>query len=69
MRLSRLIVPVILSVRKELNLPIDASTYVQIMEDVIRKQETGFTEFLQLATGFVDARPPVAPDAQTAARR
>ncbi|HVS25907.1 MAG TPA: hypothetical protein VHE58_01130 [Burkholderiales bacterium] len=66
-KLSRLLVPVIVAVRTELDLPIDEATYLQIIEEAIEKQQASLAEFLQQARGFIAAQPGAAGDAAKAA--
>jgi len=46
MRLGKLLVPALLAVRAELELPIDGAAYVQIIEQSVSKQETLLKEFI-----------------------
>lgn len=46
-RLSRLLVPVLISVRTELELPINEAAYMEVIEESIRKQEISLKEFIQ----------------------
>lgn len=46
-RLSRLLVPVLISVRAELALPINETAYMEVIEESIRKQEVSLKEFIQ----------------------
>ena len=52
-RLSRLLVPVIVSVRKELDAPIDESAYARLTEEQIEKQTAVIREFSQQAHSLV----------------
>jgi hypothetical protein len=67
MKLSRLLVPATLSVRSELDLPIDEGTYRQVVEESIKKQEANLREFLQQLRNFIAAQPSTARDAAEAA--
>lgn len=49
MKLGRLLVPTIVAVRRELDLPIDEAAYVQVVEESLAKQRASLTEFLQQA--------------------
>ena len=57
MRLGRLLVPAIISVRKELDLPLDEATYVQVVEESLAIQRKSLAEFLEQARYFVDGQP------------
>ncbi len=57
MRLGRLLVPAIISVRKELDLPLDEATYVQVVEESPANQRKSLAEFLQQARYFVEGQP------------
>jgi hypothetical protein len=52
-KLSRLVVPVLLAVRAELDLPIDNTTYTKIIEEGLKKQEAYLQEFLQDAPSLL----------------
>ena len=52
-RVSRLLVPVIVSIRKELDLPIDENVYGIIIEEQIAKQTAVIREFRQEAHSLV----------------
>ena len=67
MKLSRLLVPAVLAVRSELDLPIDEATYLQVVEESINKQEASLREFLQQLRNFIAAQPSAARDAAEAA--
>lgn len=62
-RLNRLLVPVLASVRAELEMPLNEDAYMQIIEVGIQKQEARIDEFLQEATRLTAPQPPVAKDA------
>ncbi len=66
-RLSRLLVPVLASVRAELEMPLNEAAYMQIIEEGIQKQEARIDEFLQEARRLTAAQPPVAADAASGA--
>lgn len=54
-KLSRLLVPVLISVRTELALPIDEVAYIDVIEESIRKQKASLKEFLQDMQHLADA--------------
>jgi len=68
-RLSRLLVPALVAVRAELELPIDRAAYTQLVEQGIEKQETAIGEFLQDLQRFTAAQPSAPADPPQAARR
>lgn len=55
-RLSRLLVPVLIAVRTELELPINETAYMEVIEESIRKQEASLKEFLQDVQRFTVAK-------------
>jgi len=57
MRLSRLMVPVIVLVRKELELPIDESAYSKISEEQLTKLASAVNEFKQQVDSLI---PPIS---------
>jgi hypothetical protein len=64
MRLGRLLVPIIVSVRKELELPIDEAEYRKVAEEAVARQVESLREFMQKVRSLIAAQPPVAPERQ-----
>lgn len=56
MKLGRLLVPALIAVRKELELPIDETSYLQIIEESATRQEANLREFLENVRGVVDTQ-------------
>ena len=54
-RLSRLLVPVIVSIRKELDLPINESEYARTLEEGVTKQMEALKEFSQEFQSFMSS--------------
>ena len=46
-KLNHLMVPALVAIRGELELPVDETTYRQVMEENLRKQEESLVDFLQ----------------------
>ncbi len=46
-KLNHLMVPALVAIRGELELPVDETTYRQVMEENLRKQEESLADFLQ----------------------
>jgi len=67
-QLTRLLVPTVVAVRRELELPIDEAAYRQVLEDGLRKQEATMREFLENVQRYTVAQPVTAGDAPQAAR-
>ena len=63
-KLSRLLVPVIISVRKELELPIDETEYRKLMEEANAKQAESLREFVQQLQSLIAAQRAAASDAE-----
>jgi hypothetical protein len=55
MKLANVLVPTIVAVRDELDLPIDEATYRQLVDESIAKQQTALDEFLKNVPHQVDA--------------
>jgi len=56
-RLSRLLVPVVVAVRKELELPINEVAYMGVIEGSIKKQEASLEKFVQDIQRFTAPNP------------
>jgi hypothetical protein len=67
-KLGRLSVPVLVSIRSELELPINEVEYRTVIEDAMKKQEAALKEFVQAVRAFVDTQPAAAGDAPQAPR-
>jgi len=67
-QLTRLLVPTVVAVRRELDLPIDEAAYAQLLEDGLRKQEATMREFLENVYRYTAAQPVAPGDAPQAAR-
>jgi len=46
-RLNNLMIPALVAIREELELPVDETAYRQVMEENLRKQEESLTDFLR----------------------
>jgi len=68
-RLGRLLVPVIVSVRKELELPIDEAEYRKVAEEAVARQVESLREFMQKVQSLIAAQPSVAPGGNSRLRR
>lgn len=68
LRLGRLLVPVIVAVRNELDLPVNEAEYQGIVEESLSKQRASLDDFIRRARQFVDAQPGASGDAPQAAR-
>lgn len=56
-RLSRLLVPVLVAIRTELEMPINVAAYTQVIEGSVRKQEARMDEFLHEVQCLAAAQP------------
>lgn len=54
MNLRKLLVPALIAVRRELELPIDEASYLRIVEESAVRQEANLREFLENVRGMVD---------------
>lgn len=61
LRLSRLLISVLLSVRSELELPLDEAGYRNVVEASLKKQEAGLKDLLQPVQAFLDQLSPPRP--------
>jgi hypothetical protein len=57
-KLTLLLVPTVVAVRRELDLPIDEVAYTEIIEDGLQKQEASLREFLESVQRYT-VPPPV----------
>jgi len=62
-RLSRLVVPVVVAARAELDIPISEGAYMELMEESIKKQEASLNEFMEDMRSFATTRHSAPPDA------
>lgn len=67
-KLSRLIVPVLVAVRAELEMPLDEASYVTVIEESILHQKSAVAEFIEQVQSSVVAQEDAPGDAQKAAR-
>ena len=67
--LARLLIPTVVAVREELDLPIDEAIYRQVVEEGLLKQQVVLREFVEHIRLAAAAKPVAAADAPQAARR
>jgi len=67
-RLSRLIVPALVAVRMELEMPLDEAGYVTVIEESIKHQEAAVAAFIRQVQPSVVAQQGAPGDAPKAAR-
>jgi len=67
-KLTRLLVPTVVAMRHELDLPINVAAYRQVLEDGLQKQENAMREFLENVQHYAAAQPVAVVDAPQEAR-
>jgi hypothetical protein len=67
-KLSRLIVPALVAIRKELEMPLDEASYVTVIEESIMHQKAAVSEFIKQVQPWIVSRQEAPGDAPKPAR-
>lgn len=68
-RLNRLLVPVVVAARRELEIPLDEAAYAKVIEESVKTQEASLNEFMKNIQSLLTAQQSSAPDAPESAPR
>jgi len=63
-RLNRLVVPVIVAARTELEMPINEAAYMELIEESNKRQEASLNDFMEEIRSLLTAQQEATPDSQ-----
>jgi hypothetical protein len=63
-RLNRLVVPVVVAVRTELDIPINEAAYMELMEESNKRQEASLNNFMKKMRSLLTAPQEAPPDSE-----
>lgn len=63
-RLNRLVVPIVVAVRTELDIPINEAAYMELIEENNRRQEASLNDFMKEIRTLLTAQQDVPPDGE-----
>jgi hypothetical protein len=62
--LNRLVVPVVVAARTELDIPINEAAYMALIEESIKRQKASLNDFMEEIRSFLSAQQEPPPDSQ-----